>query len=75
MENDDITRISCEELKQCIDNNERPIIIDTRHSGSYGRGHIPGAVNIFFDEKGDPMEREMLLASLPGGRLTVIYCD
>ena len=75
MENDDIARITCEELKRCIDNNERPIVIDTRHGNSYRRGHIPGAVNIFYDEGGDPMEREMMLAALPGDRLVVIYCD
>lgn len=75
MQSDGIARISCEELKQCIDNNERPIIIDTRHPNSYGRGRIPGAVNIYYDEGADPMEREMLFASLPGDRLTAIYCD
>ncbi len=75
MENDEIARISCEELKQLIDNNERPIIVDTRHPNSYQRGRIPGAVNVYYDEESDPMEREMLLASLPGDRLTAIYCD
>jgi rhodanese-related sulfurtransferase len=75
MANEAITRITCEELKQRLDDNERPIIIDTRHRSSYGRGHLPGAVNIPYDAAGDPMEREMMLASLPGDRLVVIYCD
>jgi rhodanese-related sulfurtransferase len=75
MGNDEILKISCEELRERLDNNERPIIIDTRHRNSYARGRIPGAVNIPYEEGGDPMEREMLLASLPGDRLVVIYCD
>lgn len=75
MANEAITRITCEELKQHLDDNERPIIIDTRHRSSYGRGHLPGAVNIPYAAAGDPMEWEMMLASLPGDRLVVIYCD
>jgi rhodanese-related sulfurtransferase len=75
MENDNITRITCEELKERLDNHERPIIIDTRDGNSYRRGHIPGAVNISYGDAGDPMEWQMMLAAVPGGRLTVIYCD
>ena len=75
MNNDAIAQITCEELKQILDSNGRPIIIDTRHRKSFGKEHIPGAVNIPYDVAGDPREREMMLASLPGDRLIVIYCD
>ena len=75
MENDNIERMTCEELKERIDNNERPLVIDTRESGQFMAGHIPGAVNVNYMAAGDPMEWEMMLAALPGGRLTVIYCD
>ena len=75
MENDNIERMTCEELKERIDNNERPLVIDTRESGQFMAGHIPGAVNVSYSAAGDPMEWEMMLSALPGGRLTVIYCD
>ena len=75
MGNEEIARISCEELKTVLDGSGPVVIIDTRHRNSYAREHIPGAVNIPYDPAGDPMERDMMLASLPGDRLTVIYCD
>jgi len=68
-------RMNCEDLKQLLDADERPIIVDTRDSRAYRSGHIPGAINVSYSAAADPMEWQMMLASLPGGKLTVIYCD
>ncbi len=68
-------RISAEELKKMIDEEADIIIVDTRDSGSYQFGHIKGAVNIYFDPTGDPMNRQMTLIALPMDKLVVTYCD
>ncbi len=75
MESNEVPRITCPELKQMIDKGEKPVVVDTRGSGGYAGGHIKGAINIFYDPSGDPMEREMTLAALPVDKLIVIYCD
>lgn len=68
-------RISAEELKQMIDKGADIVIVDTRDGGSYEFGHIKGAVNIYFDLTGDPMDRQMTLIALPMDKLIVTYCD
>lgn len=71
----DLPRITAEELKQMIDNNAELVSVDTRDSGSYGAGHIKGAVNIYYDPTSDPMNRQMMLMALPMDKLIVTYCD
>ena len=68
-------RITCEELKQLIDNGEKVVIIDTRKNSGYNAEHIKEAVNIYYNPAGDPVEREMTLAALPLDTLLVFYCD
>lgn len=75
MSNDSVLRISCEELKQLIDAEERIVIIDTRESTEYSAGHIHGAINIHYSVLGDPMGRELMLSALPGDTLLVPYCS
>ena len=70
-----LPRITAEELKQMIDNKADVVIVDTRDSGSYEAGHIKGAVNIYYDSTGDPMDRQMMLIALPMDKLVVTYCD
>ena len=68
MENREISgvpRITCQELKQLIDSGEKVVIIDTRDSRAYTEQHITGAVNIYYNPFGDPVEREIRLAALP----------
>jgi rhodanese-related sulfurtransferase len=72
---EEIARITCEELRIVMDGTGSVVVVDARSRRSYSREHIPGAVNIPYDAAADPMERSMMLASLPGDRLTVIYCD
>jgi rhodanese-related sulfurtransferase len=71
----DIPRITAEELKQMIDNGDDFVAVDTRDGGSYGAGHIKGAVNIYYDPTSDPMARQMMLIALPMDRLIITYCD
>ena len=72
--NPQISRITAEELKKLIDEKSDIVIVDTRDSLSYDYGHIPGAVNIYYDPNGDPMNREMTLVALPADKLIVLYC-
>ncbi|RKY16730.1 MAG: hypothetical protein DRQ55_17400 [Planctomycetota bacterium] len=42
--------ISCGDLAGRIAGGSAPLILDVRSAGEFGRGHIPGAVNIPHDE-------------------------
>jgi rhodanese-related sulfurtransferase len=70
-----VPRITCQELKHLIDSGERVVIIDTRESRAYTEQHITGAVNIFYNPLGDPMDREIRLSALPTDALLTLYCD
>ncbi|HLB31123.1 MAG TPA: rhodanese-like domain-containing protein [Gammaproteobacteria bacterium] len=72
--NPEVQRITPQELKGLIDAGTPPVIVDTRDSLSYNTGHIPGAINIYYDPAGDPMNREMMLIALPMDKLVVLYC-
>ena len=71
-----LPRISVEEVKGKIDKGDKDfVLLDVRDSGSYAAGHLKGAVNIYYDPTGDPMNRQMILMALPMDRLIVAYCD
>lgn len=71
-----IPRITVEELKQKIDKDDTDfVVLDVRDAGSYDAGHIKGAVNIYYDATGDPMNRQMILMALPMEKLVITYCD
>ena len=71
----ELPRITAKGLKQLIDKNYDHILVDSRDSASYDKGHIKGAINIYYDPVGDPMVREMSLMALPMDKLIIIYCD
>ena len=75
MEINEVPRITSEDLKQLIDKGEKVVIIDTRKNNIYNEEHIKGAVNIYYNPAGDPVEREMTLTALPADKLLVLYCD
>jgi rhodanese-related sulfurtransferase len=75
MENNEVPRITCEDLKRLIDKGEKLVIIDTRTNSSYREEHIKGAINIYYNPGGDPVERAMTFTALPADRPLVIYCD
>lgn len=67
---EDVPRISIEELKDMIDKEVEITIIDAQPKAVYDKGHIRGAVSI-------PWKSQLLLEdvwSLPGGIPIVIYC-
>ena len=71
-----LPRITVEEVKKKIDKNDKDfVLLDVRDAASYAAGHIKGAVNIYYDPTGDPMNRQMILMALPMDRLIVTYCD
>ncbi len=70
----EVPRITAEELKQLVDSKADIVIVDTRDSLSYSYGHIPGAINIYYDPNGDPTTREMTLVALPADKLIALYC-
>ena len=70
----EVPRITAEELKQLIDQHADIVIVDTRDAVSYEYGHIPGAINIYYDPTADPTTRELILVALPGDKLIALYC-
>jgi rhodanese-related sulfurtransferase len=70
-----IPRITCEELKTEIEKGEKVIIVDTRAAAYYKADHIKSAINIFYNPSGDPFERQMTFMSLPADKPLVIYCE
>jgi rhodanese-related sulfurtransferase len=58
------------DLNEALERGEKIILVDTRSPEAYGKGHIPGAVNI--------PHRTMSTATtahLDKGALIVTYCD
>jgi len=71
----EVPRITAQELKQLMDKKGEYILVDTRYSSSYDKGHIKGAVNIYYEPQGDPFPRKMMLRALPRNKLIILYCD
>jgi len=72
----EIPRITVEAVKIKVDKGDKDfVLVDVRDGASYAAGHIKGAVNIYYDPTGDPMNRQMILMALPMDRLIVTYCD
>lgn len=55
------------ELKQMIDGNENINIVDVRASEDFGKGHIPGAINL-------PKQRWSTHTGLKNDRINIVYC-
>jgi rhodanese-related sulfurtransferase len=75
MEIDQVGRITCEELiGKGVPANDR-VVIDIRPSSDYNTSHIPGAINIYYDQSGIAVEREIMLSALPPDKVLILYCD
>lgn len=73
----EIPRITCEELKQVMDNGVDFVLVDTRLEFSFKEGRLKGAINIS-DTPLPPLTEEMITAKLlmlPRDKLIVLYCD
>ena len=46
----EVPRITAEELKKLYNGNTKPVIVDTRDITSFNEEHIPGALNIPYDD-------------------------
>ncbi|MDD2252049.1 MAG: rhodanese-like domain-containing protein [Dehalococcoidales bacterium] len=72
-----IPRVSCEELKFMMDNEEDFVLVDTRFKLFYDEQHLPGAVFI----QGEPtplLTQQWIdnqLKNLPQDKTIVFYCD
>jgi rhodanese-related sulfurtransferase len=73
----EISRITCEELKQWMEEGVSLTLVDTRWEGSFRRERIKGAVNIP-DAPLPPVTEEIVaikLESLPRNKPAIFYCD
>lgn len=70
----ELTRITAQEFKQLMDKKGDYVLVDSRDSTSYYKGHIKGAINIHYDPSGDPMSRKMVMMALPMDKPIIIYC-
>jgi hydroxyacylglutathione hydrolase len=64
----DVPRVTIAELKTLIAKKE-VIVVDVRDKVSFASGHIPGAVNILFDDIPNHIEK-----LTKQKRLVVTYC-
>jgi rhodanese-related sulfurtransferase len=73
-----VPRITCEELKQMMDEGVDLVVVDTRWEGAYKREpHIKGAVNIPGTILPPMTEQiiEIKLMALPWDKTIIFYCD
>ena len=75
MEVSDVGHITCEELRQLMDEGGKVVVIDTRQSTAFDAEHVSGAINMYYNHLGDSMERMMMLPSLPSDAVLVFYND
>ena len=64
----DVARISIAELKTLM-TKKQAIVVDVRDKVAFGSGHIPGSINILFDDIPNHVEK---LAK--DKRVIVTYC-
>jgi hypothetical protein len=68
----ELPRITCEQLKQKIDNGEPLVVVDTRLEFFFNMAHIPESIVIPFQLID---EQTTSFLSLPKDRPIVFYCD
>jgi 3-mercaptopyruvate sulfurtransferase SseA len=71
LSNDDVPRISKEELKALIDSGADIVIVDNNPLELYNAGHIKGAISLPWSE--NVVEDENF--GIPYGKTVVTYCD
>lgn len=67
MEADDIPRVSVAKARELYDAGAA-VFVDVRDPGSYGRGHVPGALHV------NDHNLEDFLATADKSRPHVVYC-
>jgi len=67
-----LPRITCEQLKQMMDNGEPFVLVDTRIEFFFNMGHLPGSIYIpYQDEAGQAAN----FPTLPKDKPIIFYCD
>ena len=69
--NDDIPRVSIEELKRMMDDGADVVILDTQPRSTYDRGHIMGALSLPWV----PELKDTDVQWLSKQKLIITYCD
>ncbi|MCK5616597.1 rhodanese-like domain-containing protein [Candidatus Pacearchaeota archaeon] len=68
----ELPRITCDQLKQMIDNGEPLTVVDTRLKIFFNTGHLPQSINMPFQ----PEDKQTTsLLTLPKDRPIIFYCD
>lgn len=67
MEQEEIARLTVEEVKARLDRGEPLTLVDVRKESVYARGHIPGALCLPITEI------EWRLGELPAGKPLIFY--
>jgi rhodanese-related sulfurtransferase len=65
---DDLHTINAGELKALLEQKNGIYVLDIRNRGYFVRDHIPGSVNIPFEEVGKN------LGKLPDDKIIIVYC-
>ncbi len=68
----ELPRITCEQLKQKMDNGEPLAIVDTRQQFFFNTGHLPESINIIYEPNNANPEG---FQTLPKDKLIIFYCD
>ena len=67
MEQEEIARLTVEEVKARLDRGDALILVDVRKESVYARGHVHGAICLPITEI------EWRLGELPAGKLLIFY--
>jgi len=68
----ELPRITCEQLKQMMDNGEPLVVVDTRLEFFFNMGHLPQSIDIPFQPEDEQTARFL---ALPKDRPIIFYCD
>lgn len=68
----ELPRITCEQLKQMIDNGEPLVVVDTRLEFFFNMGQLPQSINIPFQQED---EQTASFLALPKDKPIIFYCD
>jgi hypothetical protein len=68
----ELPRITCEQLKQMMDNGEPLVLVDTRIELFFNTEHLPQSINIPFQPED---EQTASFLALPKNSPIIFYCD
>ena len=69
----ELPRVTGEQLKQWMDDNEPLVVVDTRIEFMFNQGHLPESIDIPIISEAEQMTAALL--ALPNDRQIIFYCD